>query len=227
MTHNSKYKSQKQYWQLSKERRVPSHPIIRAFAIPKIKYINKTISNNSEEAVTLKNLSVLDIGCGNGFFTYYLEEVYNTFALDFSKHMLDNNGCRFKVCGSAEGLPFRDNSFDIAFCSNLLHHVDSPQKVVSEMARISKKYIILSEPNRNNPLMFMFGLMKKVERGTLKFSLKYMKNLVVKEGLKIISATIMGSVLPNKTPMMLLPYIKKIDGEFTFGFYTIIVAKIN
>ena len=39
MTLNSKDESQKQYWQFSRERRAPNHPVVRAFAVPKIKYI--------------------------------------------------------------------------------------------------------------------------------------------------------------------------------------------
>lgn len=139
--------------------------------------------------------------------------------------MLKKNSCELKVCGTANKLPFKENSFDITFCSNLLHHLENHQETVSEMKRVSNKYVVLSEPNRNNPLMFMFGLLKKIEWGALKFSLKYMKRLVERGGLQIISASTMGIILPNKTPKILLPYIKKLDGEFPLGFYNIVVAR--
>ena len=114
--------------------------------------------------------------------------------------------------------------FDYINCCGVLHHLEDPRGALAEMKRVSRKYIVLSEPNRNNPLMFGFGLLKKVERGTLKFSLKYMKKLMIWEGLEIISASSMGIVLPNKTPTMLLPYVKKLDGEFPLGFYNIVVG---
>lgn len=218
---DSVLKVQKQYWESDRKRREPIHPVVQAFVKPKIEYINRIILNHEEK----NRHSLLDIGCGNGFFTNYLETYYNTVALDFSEHMLKNNSCKLKICGSANRLPFKDNCFYITFCSNLLHHLEDPQEALSEMKRVSRKYIILSEPNRNNPLMFVFCLMKKVERGALKFSLKYMKGLMEKGRLKIISASSMGIVLPNKTPTMLLPYVKKLDGEFPLGFYNIVVGK--
>lgn len=51
-------------------RREPNHPVVRAFVIPKIKHINKICGNgNSGVMLTSKNLSVLYIGRGNGFFS--------------------------------------------------------------------------------------------------------------------------------------------------------------
>ena len=135
--------------------------------------------------------------------------VYHTVAIDFSGRMLQRNSCSLKICGSAIELPFKNNSFDITFCSNLLHHLKYPREAVLEMKRVSRKYVILSEPNRNNPLIFLFGLLKKVERGTLKFSLRYMNKLVEEAELKVISASNIGIVLPRKTPAVLLPYINE------------------
>ncbi len=216
-----KYDREKLYWESTRERREPIHPVIQAFVEPKIKYINKILLNNRGG----DDLSLLDIGCGNGFFSYHFRSFYHTVALDFSEYMLKKNSCELKVCGSANKLPFNDDSVDITFCSNLLHHLGNPQEAVSEMKRVSRKYVVLSEPNRNNPLMFMFGLLKKIEWGTLKFSLRYMKKLVEGEGLKIISASSMGIILPNKTPPVLLPYIKKLDGQFPCAFYNILISE--
>jgi SAM-dependent methyltransferase len=214
-------KRQKLFWESGRERREPIHPVIQAFVEPKITFINRVLRNNGNE----KPLSLLDIGCGNGFFTYYFKNFYQTVALDFSEYMLKKNSSRLKVCGSADKLPFMDNSFDITFCSNLLHHMEKAHKAVSEMKRVSCKYVVLSEPNRNNPLMFMFGLLKKIERGTLKFSLNYMRELVEGEGLHILSASNLGIILPNKTPEIILPLIKKLDGEFPCAFYNIIISE--
>jgi ubiquinone/menaquinone biosynthesis C-methylase UbiE len=40
--------------------------------------------------------------------------------------------------GNGEKIPFKNNSFDIVTCNLLLMWVDDPQKVVNEMARITK-----------------------------------------------------------------------------------------
>ncbi len=218
---NQKYKIQKLFWESTNSRRDPEHPVIKAFVEPKVKYVNSVILNKGEK----EKLSLLDIGCGNGFFTYYLKNFYHTVSLDFSEQMLKQNNCKFKICASADKLPFHDNYFDITFCSNLMHHLDNPENAIREMKRVSRKYIILSEPNRNNPLMFIFGLLNKLERGTLKFSLNYMKTLVSMFGLKVISASNLGIVLPNKTPNFLLPLLKKVDGEFPCAFYNILISE--
>jgi ubiquinone/menaquinone biosynthesis C-methylase UbiE len=62
-----------------------------------------------------------------------------------------------------EDLKFEDNSFDVVFCHALLHHVDDIDRVIGEMKRVSCKWIVLLEPNRNNPLMFLFSLLIKEE----------------------------------------------------------------
>ncbi len=216
-----KYESQKLYWKSPRKRRQPDHPVIKAFAEPKIRYINNVIRKNQEG----KSLSLLDVGCGNGFFTHYFEGFYTTYALDFSKVMLKNNSSKKKICGSATQLPFGDDSFDIVFCSNLLHHLEEPEAAILEMKRVSREYVVLSEPNRNNPLMFMFGIIKKEERGTLRFSLRYMQRLIERAGLRLICASNIGIILPNKTPSFLLPPLRHLDGEFAFAFYNIIVSE--
>ncbi len=169
----------------------------------------------------------MDIGCGNGFFTFHLAKLYQTYALDFSVFMLEKNSSLLKICGSAIDLPFKDRSFDVSFCSNLLHDLDDPAKAVTEIQRVSRRYVVLSEPNRDNPLMFMFGLLKKAERGTLSFSLSYLRQLVERAGLRTIGASRMGIILPNITPRCLLPAFKQIDGEYLLGFYNIVVSRKN
>jgi len=216
---DSKDESQKVYWESVRKRREPSHPVVQAFVEPKIRYIDKIIGKNK------KNYTLLDIGCGNGFFSYYFEKMYDTFALDFAGIMLQNNLCEKKILGSATQLPFGENSFDITFCSNLLHHLNAPKEAVSEMKRVSRKYVVLSEPNRNNPFMFIFGLLNKMEWGTLKFSLKYMEKLIDDARLILISSSNMGIILPNKTPIFLSPFLKKLDGEFPLAFYNILIAE--
>jgi SAM-dependent methyltransferase len=44
-------------------------------------------------------------------------------------------------------LPYKDNSFDLVICTEVLEHLDDPQKALQEMVRVSKKYLLLSVPN--------------------------------------------------------------------------------
>jgi SAM-dependent methyltransferase len=212
----SKMEHQREYWEGERERRSPEHPVIDAFVTPKINYIS--------DYVDLSKMCILDVGCGNGFFTYYFSKLAYTVGIDYSRYMLSINPCDPLIQGSALQLPFKTNSFDLVFCSNLLHHVKNPEIVVSEMKRVSKKFVILSEPNRNNPLMALFSVLAREERGQLKFSLSYLKKVAISSGLNILDACSLGSVVPNKTPLFLLELFKKMDKKSVVGFYSIVLA---
>lgn len=209
---------QEKYWENTKYRS-SQHPVTRAYAFPKIEFI--------EKYVCFTDKVVLDVGCGNGVFTLPLscKPIKSMFGSDNSIFMLLNNPCKNVVRGDAEKLPYADNSFDIVFEANLLHHVERPEDVISEMKRVSKDYIIFIEQNRLNPVMFLFSLLVKMERGGLRFSEKNLVKLVSGEGTKIIKSASMGLISQNNTPEVLLPLLKKFDREFLFGEYTVVVAR--
>lgn len=209
-------KIKQEYWANLEKRRKPHHPVIRAFVEPKLNFIKENIRLS-------KNTKILDVGCGNGFFSYYFEKICDTTGIDFSEKMIKLNPIKKKYVMDAYNLKFKNNSFDVVFCSNLLHHLDNPKKAVKEMIRVSKKYIVVSEPNRNNPFMFLFGLFKRGERSTLKVSSKFLKRFFGEE--KIINSTISGLVFPNKTPKRLLPFLKRLDFKQPLGAYCIVIAK--
>lgn len=211
---------QEQFWKDEKrtERRSPDHPVVRAFVLPKIKFITRNIELN-------KNSTLLDVGCGNGFFTCRLAELADVTGLDFSEQMLRINPHHKLIRGNAENLPFGDNSFDVVFCSNMLHHLERPEKAIAEMKRVAKKYVIISEPNRNNPLMFLSSLMKKEERGALKFTKKHIDGICQKLGLKSVKFLISGLIYPNKVPDVkaLLFLLKIFDYNQWWGSYITII----
>ncbi len=191
--------------------------MIEAFVCPKIDLIKSTLSFSEDT-------KVLDVGCGNGFFGYYFSKFCDVTELDYSRYMLSRNPCNSLVQGSALSLPFKNDTFDIVFCSDLLHHIKHPIIALREMKRVSKKFVILSEPNRNNPFMLLFSMIIREEHGTVKFSLRYMKGLVQLCGLKIIASCTMGSIVPNKTPLLLLKWFQKIDWRTPFGFTNVVIS---
>lgn len=216
---------QKNFWDKTIKRRMPDHPVVVAFAEPKVDFIRACIEKD-RGGCEIKQ--ILDVGCGNGFFTRPLACWAKCTGLDFSQRMLDLNPVdAIKVCGDVNSMPFEDNSFDLVFCSNLLHHIPDALTAVLEMKRVSSHYVVISEPNRNNPLMFVFGFVKSVERGTLKFSCGYLKKLAAKANLRVVDITTMGAVLPNRTPTKLLPFFKLFDGRFPLAFYNMMVCSID
>jgi SAM-dependent methyltransferase len=209
---------QKAYWEDYKSRRrAPEHPVVRELFEPRADYVASLVADSSLG-------SVLDVGCGNGFLQYYLEKRFKRCAgLDYSEDMLEINPCREKVQGSVTDLPFEDDTFDVVVESHLLHHVpnDELDRAVSEMARVAKVAMVFYEPNRNNPLMFLFALLKKEERLAMKFSSRFMENLVSKSS-PLAENSVEGVIVPNKAPPAMVGILRKFRGTFVernFGFY--------
>jgi hypothetical protein len=87
------------------------------------------------------------------------------------------------------------------------------------MARVVRRHVVLLESNAINPLMFLFGVLKKPERGTLKFTSRYLKSLGQNAGLSLRAFAEQGFVLPNKTPRFALRALSAMDGKNPLGFY--------
>jgi|TARA_B100001964_G_scaffold43966_1_gene48950 hypothetical protein len=87
------------------------------------------------------------------------------------------------VLGDAKNIKCKDHAYDVSFCSATIEHVGSyldQKKLISELTRISKKYIFITTPNRNFPIDFhtklplIHLLPKKVHRKILYiFGLNY------------------------------------------------------
>jgi ubiquinone/menaquinone biosynthesis C-methylase UbiE/uncharacterized protein YbaR (Trm112 family) len=52
------------------------------------------------------------------------------------------------VVADAEDLPFRDDSVDVAYVHDGLHHLERPALALAEMARVSRRAVSVSEPAR-------------------------------------------------------------------------------
>ncbi len=120
----------------------------------------------------LKANSILDVGCGEGFTLKKLEEKklgkknegidYSDDAIRIGKKIYPELAL-FK--GDVYGLSYKDNTFDLSLCTEVLEHLDDPVKAVAEIRRVTSKYIIFSVPNE--PFFIGANLL----RG------KYLKNL--------------------------------------------------
>ena len=210
---------QRSYWESTGERRSPLHPVAEAFSRPKLEYARRHMPD-------LGVATVLDVGAGNGYFTWLLDAWGRAVAFDFARAMLRQHPARLRVQGDAVRLPFARGAVDVAFCGNLLHHLPDPTAAVVEMARVARRYVVLVEPSRSNPLMLAFGLLKREERGTVRMHRAELARLLEAAGLELVASTTMGAVLPNKTPLPLLPLARLLDGEGPLGFYAVAIGRV-
>ena len=129
-------------------------------------------------ADNLIGTSVLDLGSGTGAaFDQLLN--YETTAIDPDKKMLELNTFENKVLGSAENLPFKDNSFDNVFCSFVWRNVSDTNKALEEVHRVLRpggKFILLDMTRPKNSflkILHKIGTFKVLHLiGLLTFNLK-------------------------------------------------------
>lgn len=97
---------------------------------------------------------VLDTGCGEGFSLNKLSEekiAASLQGIDNSKEAISLGKKLFPnlklQLGSIYELPYEDDYFDLVLCTEVLEHVDNPQKALHELMRVSGKYLLISVPN--------------------------------------------------------------------------------
>jgi 2-polyprenyl-3-methyl-5-hydroxy-6-metoxy-1,4-benzoquinol methylase len=105
--------------------------------------------------------SILDVGCGEGFTLNRLREKgigktlegveYSKAAIELGYKMYPDTKIKQ---GNIYQLPYKDNAFDLVLCTEVLEHLDDPQKGLKELVRVSKKYLVISVPNEP---FFMFA----------------------------------------------------------------------
>lgn len=91
----------------------------------------------------LAGASVLDVGAGEGFDTFLLDQMgaavtaieFSPISASLGKRAVANADW---YCASAHCLPFKDESFDFVFCQAALHHFTSVPAAIREMMRVLK-----------------------------------------------------------------------------------------
>ena len=102
----------------------------------------------AEQLSTLikKQDKIIDIGCGSGWVSYYLN------GMGYKVTLSDVNNCNqtnLPIVIYKNELPFKDKKFDAALLISVLHHSHEPHHVVEEAKRVAKKVIVLEETYSN------------------------------------------------------------------------------
>ena len=116
-----------------------------------------------------KNKTVLDLGCGEGYWTNVLaKKAENIFALDLSMDSVKlarNNDADYLV-GNGSVLPFANSSFDFIWCEQVLEHIEDDKTVLKEIYRILKPNgaVCLGTPCSEGLLKYGFAFSNALKR---------------------------------------------------------------
>ncbi|MDO8618045.1 MAG: class I SAM-dependent methyltransferase [Candidatus Uhrbacteria bacterium] len=123
-------------------------------------------------------LRLLESGCGEGVNLKYLrqlgldETIVHLEGVDFSPEAVTEAVSQGFQAQVADGLalPFADQSFDIVFCRDVLHHLendDQREKFFSEMWRVARTpgLVAAIEPNPWNFMIFALSVFIPAEKG--------------------------------------------------------------
>lgn len=114
----------------------------------------------------LENLSILDIGCGEGGTSMALAaRGANVTAMDFNEKRVQKlrkqveavNASITVQAGDAHRLNFANPTFDWVILQDVIEHLPNPEKAIQEVSRVLKPagHLYLSTPNRWSPLNFV------------------------------------------------------------------------
>jgi SAM-dependent methyltransferase len=101
--------------------------------------------------------AVLDLGCGRtGGIERFWRDVRVAVGIDPDlKSLTDRGGGMPVMQGGGEHLPFADTTFDLVVSVWVLEHLETPERVFQELARVLKPggHFIFLTPNALNPLV--------------------------------------------------------------------------
>ena len=91
---------------------------------------------------------VLDFGCGDGWFASQVlahMQVRELVPLDVKRR--EHVFVEPLICTPDAPLPFPDETFDLAYSVDVLHHCADPFRQLDELTRVSRRYLLLKDHN--------------------------------------------------------------------------------
>lgn len=121
------------------------------------------------------NNDVLDLGCGGGLLTNQLalSGTFSLFGVDQSEAALTTARRHIPntaistphyIVGQADQLPFSKHQFDVILAMDFLEHIENPEKIFKEVARILKPNGYFLTHTFNRGFLSKWLVIKAVER---------------------------------------------------------------
>jgi len=100
--------------------------------------------------------NLLDVGIGTGepFATDFINCGYGVEGVDIANRLTDickSKGINVSTGNAEEGLEYPDEKFDLVYCFNTTWYFKDVEKVINEMIRVSKKWVVFDIMDATNP----------------------------------------------------------------------------
>ena len=104
------------------------------------------------DTLDLENKRILDLGCGQGIWSYYMlsKGAKEVIGIDISEVSI-NNACKKQemmridakrmkfILYDGLGIPFKDNSFDVVHSDGVIHHAEDDRMLLKESYRVLRE----------------------------------------------------------------------------------------
>lgn len=136
------------------------------------RFLARVAGEVGSATATLPQPTLLDVGCGEGYVLSHLRKSWPSLAVGGIDGDREALGLAREACpdalllrGDATQLPFQGDSFDMLICLEVLEHLRDPWKALGELARVSRRYVLLSVPNQ--PYFALSNLLRGRNLGRL------------------------------------------------------------
>lgn len=184
--------------------------------LPRWKFLNRIADHSVKERAVEKashirpflpeitsEIEILDLGAGEG---YVGERLHETLGFQDTVTGFEIPGCTVTLCDVRDAnrtnlpykvyaggrLPFADHAFDVTLLVFVLHHTESPSKVIQEARRVSRRRVIIIESVAEGTfkrllLRFTDRLVNRIRsRGEMKTQEKWLRFRTVDEWITMI-----------------------------------------
>ncbi len=152
---------------------------------------------NKEVVERVEGENILDVGCGSGTIVkMLLEKGKKVTGVDIGKKFVDHCQFRYKSAifceADAQCLPFSSKCFDTIVCSEVMEHLEDPEKALEEFHRVLRPSgkLIVTTPNISLLWAFVEAIWTRIRRKMLEtrhksFTRRRLRFLLNKTGFKI------------------------------------------
>lgn len=140
------------------------NPIVRRL----MKGFFKSLEEMMDEIRSPASLQhILEAGCGEGHVTAFLNEKFGSGssidAFDISEKVIEeakrqNENITFRVGDIYHISPCFPGKYDLLVCSEVLEHLEEPERALKELLRVCRGYLILSVPRE--PIWRLLNMMR-------------------------------------------------------------------